>query len=117
MRGGLEMPEFGFKGPARHLQIHLYDLRADQDVKFYSKAGILFGASAVDFTRSGRIMFAGYDDYSVRAWDVMKVRGGTSRTWELVEIVPESVLYIQWNLFLRDHRKKPQQTLKCSHCY
>jgi WD40 repeat protein len=56
-----------------HLQIHLYDLRADQEIKFYSRSGILFGASSVDFSKSGRVMFAGYEDYTVRAWDVLKV--------------------------------------------
>lgn len=56
------------------LQIHLYDLRADQEVKFYSKPSMLFGATSVDFMKNGRVMFAGYADYSVRAWDVLKVR-------------------------------------------
>ena len=56
------------------LQIHLFDLRADQEVKVYTKPNIVFGASSLDFSKSGRILFAGYDDYSIRAWDVLKVR-------------------------------------------
>ena len=80
------------------LQIHLFDLRADQKVKCYTKPSILFGASALDFSRSGeslasddgaeiprvsgysiicifagRVVFGGYDDYSIRGWDVLKV--------------------------------------------
>lgn len=52
--------------------IHLFDLRADQKVKCYTKPSILFGASALDFSKSGRIVFAGYDDFSIRGWDVLK---------------------------------------------
>ncbi len=40
----------------------------------YTKPSILFGSSALDFSKSGRILFAAYDDYTVRAWDVLKVR-------------------------------------------
>ncbi len=54
-------------------QIHLFDLRADQQIKMYTKPSILFGSSALDFSKSGRILFAGYDDSTVRAWDVLKV--------------------------------------------
>ena len=56
------------------LQIHLFDLRADQQIKMFTKPSILFGSSALDFSKSGRILFAGYDDYTVRAWDVLKVQ-------------------------------------------
>ena len=48
-------------------------MRADQEVKVYTKPSIVFGASSLDFSKSGRILFAGYDDYSIRAWDVLKV--------------------------------------------
>ncbi len=57
------------------LQIHLFDLRADQQIKMYTKPSILFGSSALDFSKSGRILFAGYDDSTVHAWDVLKVCG------------------------------------------
>lgn len=40
----------------------------------FTKPSILFGSSALDFSKSGRILFAGYDDYTVRAWDVLKVQ-------------------------------------------
>jgi len=52
--------------------IHLFDLRADQEIKFYTKPSIIFGTSSLDFSKSGRVLFAGYDDYSVRTWDVLK---------------------------------------------
>lgn len=38
----------------------------------YSKSSIIFGVNAVDFSTSGRILFAGYNDYTVNAWDTLK---------------------------------------------
>ena len=37
----------------------LFDLRADREVAMYSKDAILFGVNAVDFSMSGRLLFAG----------------------------------------------------------
>ncbi len=41
----------------------LFDLRADREVAKYTKESILFGVNAIDFSTSGRILFAGYNDY------------------------------------------------------
>ncbi|XP_053172464.1 guanine nucleotide-binding protein subunit beta-5b [Scomber japonicus] len=49
-----------------------YDLRADREVAIYQKDSIIFGASTVDFSLSGRLLFAGYNDYTINAWDVLK---------------------------------------------
>uniref|UniRef100_A0A8D3ECI3 Guanine nucleotide binding protein (G protein), beta 5b n=1 Tax=Scophthalmus maximus TaxID=52904 RepID=A0A8D3ECI3_SCOMX len=49
-----------------------YDLRADREVAVYQKDSIVFGASTVDFSLSGRLLFAGYNDYTINAWDVLK---------------------------------------------
>ena len=40
----------------------LFDLRADREVSCYEKEAILFGVNAVDFSVSGRIIFAGKGD-------------------------------------------------------
>lgn len=37
-------------------QCRLYDLRADREVAIYSKESIIFGASSVDFSLSGKIL-------------------------------------------------------------
>ncbi|ROJ25294.1 Guanine nucleotide-binding protein subunit beta-5b, partial [Anabarilius grahami] len=50
----------------------LYDLRADREVAIYSKESIIFGASSVDFSLSGRLLFAGHNDYTINVWDVLK---------------------------------------------
>jgi len=59
--------------------VHLYDLRSGHDVKVYTKPSIFFGATSVDFTRGGQIMFVGYEDYTLRAWDVLRVSESTDR--------------------------------------
>uniref|UniRef100_A0A3Q2E912 G protein subunit beta 5 n=1 Tax=Cyprinodon variegatus TaxID=28743 RepID=A0A3Q2E912_CYPVA len=53
-------------------QCRFYDLRADREVAVYQKDSIIFGASSVDFSLSGRLLFAGYNDYTINVWDVLK---------------------------------------------
>ena len=38
----------------------------------YTKESTIFGVNAVDFSISGRILFAGYNDYTVNVWDTLK---------------------------------------------
>ncbi|KFZ68112.1 Guanine nucleotide-binding protein subunit beta-5, partial [Podiceps cristatus] len=50
---------------------HLYDLCADREVAIYSKESIIFAASSVDFSLSGCLLFAGYNDYTINVWNVL----------------------------------------------
>lgn len=50
----------------------LYDLRADREVAVYQKNSILFGINSVDLSISGRILFAGGNDYTIHVWDTLK---------------------------------------------
>ncbi|KPM08154.1 WD domain containing protein 3 [Sarcoptes scabiei] len=50
----------------------LFDLRADREVAVYSKKSIIFGVNSVDFSISGRLLFAGYNDYTINVWDTLK---------------------------------------------
>lgn len=50
----------------------LFDLRADKEVAIYSKESIIFGVNSVDFSVSGRLLFSGYNDYTVSVWDTLK---------------------------------------------
>lgn len=50
----------------------LFELRADQEITIFHKPSIVLGANTVDFTKSGRVMFVGYDDSTIRVWDVLK---------------------------------------------
>uniref|UniRef100_A0A1I7ZLW0 WD_REPEATS_REGION domain-containing protein n=1 Tax=Steinernema glaseri TaxID=37863 RepID=A0A1I7ZLW0_9BILA len=50
----------------------LFDLRADRQVCVYEKESVLFPVHGVDFSVSGRILFAGYGDHRVGVWDSLK---------------------------------------------
>uniref|UniRef100_A0A1I8HH21 WD_REPEATS_REGION domain-containing protein n=1 Tax=Macrostomum lignano TaxID=282301 RepID=A0A1I8HH21_9PLAT len=52
----------------------LFDLRTDREVAVYKKESVLFGCNAVDFSLSGRLLFAGYSDYVLNVWDVLKAK-------------------------------------------
>ena len=49
----------------------LFDLRANSEILTFIEDDILGGAMAVTFSKSGRIVFAGYDDFSCLGWDVL----------------------------------------------
>lgn len=72
-------------------QCRLFDLRADREVAIYSKKSIIFGVNSVDFSVSGnvvffinfkiiikqnllkgRLLFAGYNDYTINVWDTLQ---------------------------------------------
>lgn len=53
-------------------QCRLFDIRADKEVAVYAKDSIIFGVNSVDFSVSGRLLFAGYNDYTVNIWDTLK---------------------------------------------
>ena len=78
----------------------LFDLRADRQVCVYEKESILFPVNGVDFSLSGRILFAGYGDYRVGGWDSLE---GPSR----------SVLYGHENR-ISSLRTSPDGTAICS---
>lgn len=49
--------------------VRLFDLRAYGQVNRYADDRILCGVTSVDFSHTGRFLFAGYEDYGVRVWD------------------------------------------------
>nr|CAB3250033.1 guanine nucleotide-binding protein G(I)/G(S)/G(T) subunit beta-1 [Phallusia mammillata] len=50
----------------------LFDIRSDQELMVYSNDNIACGITSVAFSRSGRLYFAGYDDFNCNIWDAMK---------------------------------------------
>jgi guanine nucleotide-binding protein G(I)/G(S)/G(T) subunit beta-1 len=50
----------------------LFDLRADRQINQYSSDNITCGVTSVAFSGSGRLLFAGYDDFNCSVWDVLK---------------------------------------------
>lgn len=50
----------------------LFDLRADRELNTFAHDNILCGITSVAFSISGRVLFAGYDDYNCNVWDTLK---------------------------------------------
>ena len=50
----------------------LFDIRSDQELMIYSNDNIACGITSVAFSKSGRLFFAGYDDFNCNVWDSMK---------------------------------------------
>ncbi|MBN3326170.1 GBB1 protein, partial [Atractosteus spatula] len=50
----------------------LFDLRADQELMVYSHDNIICGITSVAFSKSGRLLLAGYDDFNCNVWDTLK---------------------------------------------
>lgn len=58
----------------------LFDLRADQELMTYSHDNIICGITSVSFSKSGRLLLAGYDDFNCNVWDALKAdRAGRRR--------------------------------------
>eukprot|EP00127_Corallochytrium_limacisporum_P000648 Clim_evm47s22 gene=Clim_evmTU47s22 len=52
----------------------LFDLRSDCEVNVYTSENILCGITSVAFSNSGRLLFAGYDDFHCYVWDTLKAQ-------------------------------------------
>lgn len=50
----------------------LFDIRADQELAMYSHDNIICGITSVAFSKSGRLLLAGYDDFNCNVWDSMR---------------------------------------------
>lgn len=50
----------------------LFDIRADQELSMYSHDNIICGITSVSFSKSGRLLLAGYDDFNCNVWDSMR---------------------------------------------
>uniref|UniRef100_A0A2K6QRR7 Guanine nucleotide-binding protein subunit beta-5 n=1 Tax=Rhinopithecus roxellana TaxID=61622 RepID=A0A2K6QRR7_RHIRO len=92
----------------------LYDLRADREVAIYSKESIIFGASSVDFSLSGRLLFAGYNDYTINVWDVLKgsrvsILFGHENRVSTLRVSPDGTAFCSgsWDHTLRVRSSRP----------
>merc|ERR1711944_43941 len=52
--------------------IRLFDIRADQELAMYSHDNIICGVTSVAFSKSGRLLLGGYDDFNCNIWDSMR---------------------------------------------
>jgi len=51
--------------------VRLFDVRSDQEISQYAYEYRPAGVSCVDSSLSGRIIFAGYDDFNISLWDTL----------------------------------------------
>lgn len=56
----------------------LFDIRADRELNIYTHDNILCGITSVDFSKSGRYLFAGYDDFACNVWDTLTAKKKTT---------------------------------------
>ena len=50
----------------------LFDLRCDQELAVYNHDNIICGITSVAFSKSGRLLMAGYDDHNCNIWDTVR---------------------------------------------
>lgn len=50
----------------------LFDIRADRELNVYNSETIREGVTSIAFSKSGRLLFAAYDDKKVIVWDTIK---------------------------------------------
>ena len=56
----------------------MFDIRSDQELAVYSHDNIICGITSVAFSKSGRLLLAGYDDFNCNVWDALRAeRAGT----------------------------------------
>lgn len=65
----------------------MYDLRSDQEVISYQDTSLNAGVTSVALSNSGRLIFAGYDDFNCHIWDSLK--GEKVGKWRMNEWMNE----------------------------
>jgi len=53
--------------------VKMFDLRADQEVSTFERTTPGLGCTSLALSTSGRLIFAGYDDFNCNIWDSLKV--------------------------------------------
>jgi WD40 repeat protein len=65
----------------------LFDIRADQELAMYSHDNIICGITSVAFSKSGRLLLAGYDDFNCNVWDSMKADRAGNFRWIISSVL------------------------------
>jgi len=63
---------FAFATGSDDATCRLFDIRSDQEIGMYSHDNIICGITSVAFSKSGRLMMGGYDDFNCNVWDTLK---------------------------------------------
>lgn len=62
---------FAFGSGSDDQTCRLWDTRCHQQVNVFKYSEIVTGVNQIDFSKSGRILFAGYDDCNLFGWDTL----------------------------------------------
>jgi len=73
----------------------LFDIRSDQQIGMYSHDNIICGITSVAFSKSGRLLFGGYDDFNCNVWDTLK----QDRAGQSVLQKPKNLIKIRFRKF------------------
>lgn len=63
---------FAFTTGSDDATCRLFDIRADQEIGMFSHDNIICGITSVSFSKSGRLLLGGYDDFNCNIWDTLK---------------------------------------------
>ncbi|CAM9140255.1 unnamed protein product [Heterosigma akashiwo] len=63
---------FAFGTGSDDSSCRMFDMRCYGEVNQFGNDRILCGITSVSFSKSGRLLFAGYDDYNSYVWDTLK---------------------------------------------
>lgn len=84
----------------------------------YTKESIIFGVNSVEWSVSGRLVFAGYSDYTACAWDALRgsrvcVLCGHEHRVTRVQLAPDgtALCTASWDTTLRVSTAPPPRTL------
>ena len=64
--------------------VRLFDIRADQELAMYSHDNIICGVTSVAFSKSGRLLLAGYDDFNCNVWDSIRAERAGNFTFSML---------------------------------
>ncbi len=97
---------FAFATGSDDATCRLFDIRADQELAMYSHDNIICGITSVAFSKSGRLLLAGYDDFNCNVWDTLKAeRAGKCPSAS--EIINFLLIELKSNLFKTDPQSAP----------
>ena len=77
----------------------LFDIRADQEVGMYSHDNIICGITSVAFSKSGRLLLGGYDDFNCNVWDTLNRTarvGGDALVWLMSRLDRSKLALALW---------------------
>jgi guanine nucleotide-binding protein G(I)/G(S)/G(T) subunit beta-1 len=63
---------FAFATGSDDATCRMFDIRSDQELAVYSHDNIICGITSVAFSKSGRLLLAGYDDFNCNVWDALR---------------------------------------------